>query len=99
LSATGESELKTYYDGIDTRQVQDMLVMVTVIYRLIVQSLKFKVGDGFGITFRSLWQMTEGEKSDIAQKDTNTVMQVHGAGLISDQVALRCVERGGNLAR
>ena len=43
MSATGESELKTYYD----------------------------------------------EKSDIAQKDTNTVMQVHGAGLIFDQVALR----------
>jgi hypothetical protein len=89
LSATGESELKTYYDCIHKRQVQDLLVMVTVIYRLIVQSLKFKVGDGFGVSFRSLWQMTETEKSDIAQKDTNTVMEVHGAGLISDQVALR----------
>jgi hypothetical protein len=33
--------------------------------------------------------MTETEKADIAQKDTNTVMEVHGAGLISDQVALR----------
>jgi hypothetical protein len=89
LSATGESDLKTCYDGIRKRQVQDMLVMVTVIYRLIAQSLKFKVGDGFGITFRSLWQMTETEKADIAQKDTNTVMEVHGAGLISDQVAFR----------
>jgi phage-related protein (TIGR01555 family) len=89
LSATGESDLKTYYDGIRKRQVQDMLVMVTVIYRLIAQSLKFKVGDGFGITFRSLWQMTETEKAEIAQKDTSTVMEVHSAGLISDQVALR----------
>ena len=68
LSATGESDLKTYYDGIRKRQVQDMLVMVTVIYRLIAQSLKFKVGDGFGVTFRSLWQMTETEKADIAQR-------------------------------
>jgi hypothetical protein len=56
---------------------------------LIAQSLRFKVGDGFGITFRSLWQITETEKADIAQKDTNTVMEVHGAGLISDRVALR----------
>ena len=80
MSATGESDLKTYYDGIRKRQVQDMLVMVTVIYRLIAQSLKFKVGDGFGITLRSLWQMTETEKADIAQKDTNTVMEVHDRG-------------------
>ena len=58
MSATGESDLKTYYDGIRKRQVQDMVVTVTVIYRLIAQSLKFKVGDGFGVSFRSLWQMT-----------------------------------------
>jgi len=51
--------------------------------------MKFKVGDGFGVTFRSLWQMTETEKSEIAQKDTQTVMEVHGTGLISDRVALR----------
>jgi len=63
--------------------------MGTVIYRLIAQSLKFKVGDGFVVTFRPLWQMTETEKSDIAHKDTQTVMEVHTAGLISDQVALR----------
>jgi hypothetical protein len=41
------------------------------------------------VPLRSLWQMTETEKSEIAQKDTSTVMEVHGAGLISDQVALR----------
>ena len=34
---------------------------------------------------RILWD----EFTEIAQKDTNTVMEVHGAGLISDQVALR----------
>ena len=33
--------------------------------------------------------MTETEKADIAQKDTSTAMEVHSAGLISDQVALR----------
>jgi uncharacterized protein len=89
LSATGESDLKTYYDGIRKRQVQDLLVMVTVIYRLIARSLRFQVGEGFGVNFRPLWQMTETEKADIAQKDTQGVIEVHGAGLISDQTALR----------
>jgi uncharacterized protein len=89
LSATGESDLKTYYDNIRKRQVQDLLVMVTIIYRLIAQSLKYKVGDGFGVSFRSLWQMTENEKADVAAKDTETVMKVLGEGLITDQTALR----------
>ena len=95
MSATGESDLKTYYDGIRKRQVQDLLVMVTIIYRLIAQSLKIKVGDGFGVSFRPLWQMTETEKSEIAQKDTQTVMEVHSEGLISDQVALRELQYAG----
>jgi len=49
LSSTGESDLKTYYDNIKKRQVQDMLVTVTVIYRLLAQSVGIKVGDGFGV--------------------------------------------------
>jgi phage-related protein (TIGR01555 family) len=54
MTATGESDLKTYYDGIKKRQVQDLLVMVTVIYRLIARSLRILAGDGFGIAFKPL---------------------------------------------
>jgi phage-related protein (TIGR01555 family) len=88
LSATGESDLKTYYDGIRKRQVQDLLVMLTVIYRLIARSVKANVPEGFRIDFRPLWQMTETEKADVAQKDTQTVMSVYGEGLITDRGAL-----------
>lgn len=93
LSATGESDLKTYYDGIRKLQMQDLLVMMTVVYRLIAQSLRIATPDGFGINFRPLWQMDEPQKADVAAKDTSTVMEVHSAGLISDQTALRELQR------
>ena len=89
LSATGESDLKTYYDGIRKRQMMDLLVMVTVIYRLIARSLKIRSQDGFGINFRPLWQMDEGQKAEVAAKDTQSAMEVHSAGVISDQTLLR----------
>lgn len=89
MSATGESDLKTYYDGIRKRQVQDLLVTITVIYRLIARSLRIQTLDGFGIAFKPLWQMTETEKSDIAQKDTQGVMEVYATGAISDHTMLR----------
>ncbi len=89
LNATGEADLKTYYDNIRKRQMQDLLVMVTIIYRLLAQSLRIKAGDGFGITFRPLWQMDEPQKAEVATKDTQTVMEVHSAGLITDRTALQ----------
>ncbi|MFP5276965.1 MAG: DUF1073 domain-containing protein [Acidobacteriota bacterium] len=89
LSSTGESDLKTYYDGVRKRQIQDLLVSVTLIYRLIAQSLRIPVPEGFGVSFRPLWQMDEPQKAEVASKDTATVMEVHGAGIISDQTLLR----------
>lgn len=88
LNATGEADLKTYYDNIRKRQVQDLLIGVTIAYRLMAQSLGIKAGKGFGISFRPLWQMSEGEKSEVAAKDTQTAMEVHSAGAISDKTLL-----------
>lgn len=95
LNSSGDSELKTYYDGIRQRQVLHLLVMMTKIYRCIAQSLRIDVADGFGVSFRPLWQMDEPAKAETAAKDTATVMEVHGAGLISDQVALKELQHLG----
>lgn len=95
LNATGEADLKTYYDGIRKRQVQDLLVMITIIYRLIAQSLGIKVKDGFGVSFRPLWQMSETEKAEVSERDTASVLEVHSAGLISDKTALSQLRHNG----
>lgn len=89
LSATGESDLKTYYDGIRKRQVADILVMMTIIYRLIARSLRILTGDGFGIEFRSLWQLDEVQKAEVASKDTEMVRSIHETGVISDRTMLQ----------
>jgi phage-related protein (TIGR01555 family) len=95
LNSSGDSELNTYYDGIKQRQILHLLVMMTKIYRLIAQSLRIDVGDGFGVEFKPLYQMEEPQKAETAAKDTATVMEVHATGIISDQTALKELQHVG----
>lgn len=89
MNATGESDIRNYYDMIKARQISDLLVGATAIYRLTAQSLSIKTSDDFGIEFKPLWQPTEVEKSDIASKITETVCKAEEQGLISPQTALK----------
>jgi phage-related protein (TIGR01555 family) len=89
LNSSGESDLRTYYDGIKQRQTRHLKIPVTNIYRMIAQSLGILVPDGFGITFRPLWQLTDKDKSDIASQTTETILKVADKGLLSDQIILR----------
>jgi len=92
LNSTGDSDLKTYYDGIRQRQVLHLLVMITIIYRCIAQSLRIDVGDGFTVNFKPLWQMSEPEKSEVAERDTNSAKAVFETGAISEQIFLRMLQ-------
>jgi hypothetical protein len=92
LNSAGESELKTYYDGIKQRQIAHLLVMATKIYRCLAASLRIKIQKGFSLSFKPLWQMSEPEKAEVAAKDTATVMEVHSSGIISDKTALQALQ-------
>jgi uncharacterized protein len=89
LNSSGDSDLKTDDDGIRQRQVRDMGVGVTSIYRCIAASEGINVKDGLKVRFNSLWQMTDVEKADVAAKNTETVVSAYDAGLISQQIALK----------
>lgn len=95
LNSSGESELKTYYDGIKQRQILHLLVMITKIYRCIAQSLRIDVTDGFGVMFRPLWQMSEPEKAEASSKDTASVMEVQASGILSDRDVLKELQHRG----
>jgi phage-related protein (TIGR01555 family) len=96
LNATGESDLRTYYDGIAHEQVTNLGVPVTIIYRAMAQSLGITVPDGFGVAFRPLWQLTEKEKSEIATSVTEAVTKGVESALISPQTALKELKQSSN---
>jgi hypothetical protein len=93
---SGDSDIRLYYDDIKQQQESCLKVGLTRIYRAIAQSEGLKVPDGFKIEFRSLWQLSEKEKSEIAVNNTNAVTQAQEAGLISDKTAAKELRQSGH---
>ena len=89
LNSTGESDLRTYYDGINQSQNNVLMVPMHVIVRAAALSEGRKLPDKFKIVFRPLWQLSEEQKSEVASRDTETVLKAEERGVVSQQVALK----------
>ena len=82
--STGESDLRTYYDTIATRQDDDLLSPMDKLFSVCSRSLWGNpLPEGFSFTFRSLYKPTELEKSQIATADAQSVAGLAAGGLIS----------------
>ena len=89
LNSTGESDLRTYYDGINQRQVTTMSIGIKKIVMAAALSGGWKIGDDFKVTFRPLWQLSEEQKSEVSSKDTTSVVSAEAGGLVSQKTALK----------
>lgn len=89
LNSNHEGDLRMYYDSIKQEQNRDLRVPLTRVYTAIALSCGVRPGKGFGIEFRSLWQLPEKERAEIAKQDAETITSVEGSGLISQQTALK----------
>lgn len=88
IGSDGESALRTYYDNVKNQQKARLGVPVTRIYRAVAASEGIKLPDGFSVDFRSLWQLTDTEKADIAVKVSDAITRVDGAGITTPKIAL-----------
>jgi phage-related protein (TIGR01555 family) len=89
LNATGESDLRTYYDNILQMQERDMREGMNVILRVLALSLGIELPKEFSFKFVPLWQLNETEKSEVADRDSKFILEVEAAGLISARTALQ----------
>jgi hypothetical protein len=95
--STGETDLRNYYDTVKQQQEKELKVDVTRIYRAVAAGLGIELPEGFGVDFRSLWQLTPEEKSDIAGKVAVAVGQVEETGLVDRATALRELRQSSEL--
>lgn len=98
LNATGESDIRTYYDMIAQQQnaklERGMSKLVDLTYRS-------KIGrappDGFGFSFNPLWQMSDTEKATIAVGVTNAVTQAYDSGLVDRPTAMKELRQSADI--
>lgn len=88
LNSTGESDVRTYYDNVNSQQNKVMKVGVTKLYQVLAISMGITIPDNFRIAFRPLWQLTEEQRATIAKTVVEAVSAAKEIGLISDYVAM-----------
>lgn len=90
LSATGESDIRNYYDNISQDQEARLQGGVGKIYEALYRSeIDGDPPDDFDIEFRPLWQMSATEKATNAQTTATAVIGAYEAGVISLATAVK----------
>jgi phage-related protein (TIGR01555 family) len=90
LNSSGESDLRTYYDGINTQREARLRDPYQTVLDLVFRNRFQKpMPPEIGFTFGSLWQLTDEQKATIAGQVATAVGGAFDAGLISQRVALQ----------
>lgn len=90
LSATGDSDLRTYYDNINSQQNAKLTGAWELIMKCLWRSVFGKdLPDDFDFEFVPLWQMSDKEKADTANVNTQSITTAHTSGLITRATALK----------
>jgi phage-related protein (TIGR01555 family) len=90
LNATGESDIRNYYDFINSAQEDRLRRPVRMLYDLCHRSLfNEPLPEGFNFDFAPLWQLADTEKAQIAGTVTQAVVNAQGAGILSNSAALK----------
>jgi phage-related protein (TIGR01555 family) len=83
LNSTGESDLRMYFNSIKQRQSNKVVTPLTFTYKMVARSLGILVPPNFALVPRPLWQLSDVEKADVAQKNTATVLSGFEGGIIT----------------
>lgn len=98
LNSTGESDIRSYYDRIERDREDKLRGGYGSIAKLAYRSTTGQAPPkGFGFDFRSLWQMSDREKAEIAVGVTGAVVQAVQAGLVSEATGLRELRRSSDV--
>lgn len=89
LNSTGDSDLRTYYDGIKKQQERMLRMPVRTVYELMAKSIGVDLSKGFSFKFVSLWQLDEKGKAEVAKTTAETVLGAFNDGVIDRYTALK----------
>ncbi len=89
LNSSGDSDLRTYYDGIKHQQERHLKTPVDRIIQCAARSERIELPERFNFEFNSLWQLTPQEKAQAAQQPTAAILDAQSRGTIDWPTALR----------
>ncbi|NTG00097.1 DUF1073 domain-containing protein [Agrobacterium rhizogenes] len=98
MNATGESDLRNYYDFINAQQEDRLRPGLAALLQVLHRSeLGVAPPKSFNFRFNPLWQMSEKERADIANVISTAVTAVEGASIISRATALKELRQSSDI--
>lgn len=85
LNASGDGEIRVYYDYISSLQKAHMLPQMNVIVDLIQLHLFGKIEDGIYFEFTPLYQLTDKEKAEVNNLNADSATKYHMIGAVDGQ--------------
>ena len=89
MNATGESDLRNYYDYVDTLRENVLRPILERILPVLCMSAWGAVPEDLDIIFPPLWMPTPRELAEIAEKKALAIRDVFQAGLLAADTAQR----------
>ncbi len=84
LNATGESDMRNYYDRVAAMQTLEITPAMQVLDECLIQSALGARPEEVHFTWNSLWQITDKERADIGKVQVDTVKVLRDTQLVPD---------------
>lgn len=88
MNATGESDLKNYYDYVDTLRESKLRPILDKLLPVVARSAGIEQLD-LDVTFPPLWTPTASETASIAKQKAEVIVSAFQAGLLDAGIAMR----------
>ena len=89
MNATGESDLKNYYDYVDSQRESKLRPVLNKLLPIMAMSAWGYVPDDIDITFPPLWTPTATETAEIVLKKSQAIRDTFQAGLFQADTAMK----------
>lgn len=89
MNATGESDLKNYYDYVDSQREAKVRPVLQKLLPVLAMSAWGTVPDDLEVTFPPLWTPTATETAEIALKKAQAIRDTFQAGLFRADTAMK----------
>jgi uncharacterized protein len=85
LSATGEADLRNYYDRIQSIQELELTPALATLDECLIRSATGARDPGIHYVWTSLWQITDRERAEIGKLDAETIALLNNTGLFPQE--------------
>ena len=89
MNATGESDLKNYYDYVDSQREAKVRPVLQKLLPVLAMSAWGEIPDDLDFTFPPLWAPTATETAEIALKKAQAIRDTFQAGLFQADTAMK----------